>query len=120
MAEASTIILNDVKKLLNIGSDITEFDSDIQAHTNSALFTLFQLGVGSTEVPFCINSTTTWGELQTSVPYEILLDYIHLKVALVFDPPSSSGVLEAYKDRIAELEFRINILVDNGGGNVTG
>lgn len=120
MADESTIILDDVKRLLNIGTDVTEFDSDIQSHTNGAFFTLFQLGIGPQTAPFYIDNSTTWDEFETTVPYDVVVDYIHLKVALVFDPPSSSGVLEAYKDRISELEFRMNIYIDDGGGNVTG
>jgi hypothetical protein len=113
------IILDGVKRMLCIQPEVTEFDSDILSHINSAFFTLNQLGVGP-EIPFYINSTTTWNDFETQVPKEVVLDYLFLKTKMVFDPPASSSVIEAYKDRIAELEFRMNILVDNGGGVVSG
>lgn len=117
--DGTTVILSSVKKLLNIDEEVTEFDTDIQSYVNGALFSLYQLGIGPS-VPFSINSTTTWDEYETSVPKDVILDYLHLKTAIIFDPPTTSSVVEAYKDRISELEFRMNILVDNGGGDVTG
>ena len=118
MDESSTI-LSTVKKLLNIDDDTTEFDADIKAYINGAFFSLYQLGIGPS-APFSINDTTTWENYTTSVPKSVVLDYLHLKTAIIFDPPSSSSVVEAYKDRISELEFRMNILVDNGGGDISG
>ncbi len=117
--DGSTKILSSVKKLLNIEDGTTEFDMDVQSYINGAFFSLNQLGIGPT-TPFSINSNTTWNEFQTSVPKDVVLDYIHLKTAVIFDPPSSSAVAEAYKERLSELEFRMNVFVDNGGGNVTG
>ena len=116
----SNIILDDVKQMLNIQSEVTEFDIDILSSTNSAFFALHQLGVGPSDTPFSITSNTLWSEFITQVPKSVILDYLSLKVKMVFDPPTSSAVIEAYKDRIAELEFRMNIMVDSGGGNVTG
>lgn len=117
--DGTITILSSVKKLLNIDEAITEFDSDIRSYINGALFSLYQIGIGPS-IPFFINDETIWDEYQTTVPKDIILDYIHLKTAIIFDPPTSSSVVEAYTDRISELEFRMNILVDNGGGNVTG
>ena len=34
-------------------------------------------------------------------------EYIHLKVAIVFDPPTSSYVMEAMKEQIKESEWRL-------------
>lgn len=117
--DGTTKILDSVKKLLNINEEDHEFDMDVQAHVNGAFFSLYQLGIGPS-TPFYINGNTTWNEFITVVPKDVVLDYIHLKTALVFDPPSSSYVVEAYRDRLSELGFYMNVLVDNGGGNVTG
>jgi len=112
-------ILIQVKKMLEIEDDVSEFDTDITAHINSAFFSLYQLGIGPSS-PFYIDNTTTWSSFETSIPKTLILDYVYLKTKLVFDPPASSTVGEAYKERIAELEFRMNIYVDNGGGEVSG
>ena len=114
-----TTILNDVKRMLGIDSEITEFDLDIRSHINSAFFSLYQLGIGPS-TPFTISVDTTWDSLSTVIPKDTILDYLYLKVSLIFDPPDKTNVMDAYKDRISELEFRMNIEVDDGGGNVTG
>lgn len=113
-------ILEDVKRNLNIHPDEHEFDNDIRVYTNGAFLTLHQLGVGPSDAPFSITNSTTWSEFNTSIPYDVILDYLFLKVKTVFDPPQVSAVIEAYKNQISELEFRMNIQVDDGGGNVTG
>ena len=112
-------ILTQVKKLLEIEDDVNEFDTDIKSHINSAFFTLYQLGVGPS-VPFFIDDTTVWSSFETSIPKSLILDYLYLKTKIVFDPPASSTVGEAYKERITELEFRMNVYTDNGGGEVNG
>lgn len=118
-SEPTDLILDDIKRMLGIEETTTEFDIDVCSHVNSAFFTLFGLGVGP-NTPFYIDADTEWSEFETSVPKQVVLDYLYLKTRLVFDPPSSSQVIEAYKDRISELEFRMNILVDNGGGEISG
>jgi hypothetical protein len=113
-------ILDDVKKMLSIDTELEEFNIDILSHVNSAFMTLYQLGIGPQDDIFQIDKNTTWGELETSVPKGIILDYLYLKTNVIFDPPASGSVMEAYKDRISELEFRMNVLVDSGGGDVSG
>lgn len=113
------IILAEIKRMLGIQPEDDEFNIDVISHINGAFFTLNQLGVGPVK-PFSVNASTSWCEFDTIVPHDVLRDYIHLKTKLVFDPPTASNVVEAYKDRIAELEFRMNIMVDSGGGVVNG
>ena len=119
MIEDDDIILVELKRLLEIESETTEFDMDVLASANAAFFTLYELGIGP-NTPFYMTDTTTWDKFETTIPKPIILDYIFLKTKLVFDPPSSSFVLEAFKDRINELEFRMNIYVDDGGGTIVG
>lgn len=119
MVKDEDLILANVKRMLEIEQETTEFDLDISTHVNSAFFSLFQIGVGPL-TPFYVDDTTTWGDFVTKVPKSIVLDYVFLKTKMLFDPPTASAVIDAYKDRIAELEFRMNIYTDNGGGVVDG
>ncbi len=119
MVTDTDAILESVKRMLEIQQDTTEFDLDICTHINAAFFTLWQLGIGP-DTPFYVDADTIWMEFQSKIPKPILLDYLFVKTKMVFDPPTSNPVIEAYKDRIAELEFRMNIYVDNGGGVVDG
>ena len=119
MIDDDDIILTEVKRMLEIEQETTEFDIDIISHVNSAFFSLSEIGVGPA-IPFYIDSFTTWDEFKTSIPKSIILDYLYLKTKMVFDPPTSSSVIDAFKERLSELEFRMNIYTDNGGGDVSG
>ena len=112
-------ILSDIKKMLNIQPEVKEFDIDVISHINGAFITLYQLGVGPS-YPFSIDKKTIWDSFETTVPQNVIRDYLYLKTKLVFDPPVASNVFEAYKERISELEFRMSIMVDNGGGIIVG
>ena len=109
-------ILNTIKKMLGIADDYTPFDQDIIVLINGAIMILRQLGVGP-QAGFSIsNAETTWGDyLGTD---EILLasvkPYIYLKTKVVFDPPTSSFVLDAMQKQIDEYEWRTNAEVDPG------
>ena len=112
-------ILETVKRMLGIANETTEFDIDIRTNINATFFALHQIGVGP-DTPFNIDEDTMWDEFDTQVPKSMVLDYLYLKTKLIFDPPQSSNVMEAYKDRLSELEFRMSVTVDNGNGVITG
>lgn len=106
-------ILTSIKKLHGIPEDYTHFDTDLIIHINSALATLPQLGVGPANGFSIQDKTATWDSvLLVRKDLDNIKTYIYLKVRLVFDPPTSSAVIEAYKAQIAELEWRINVAVD--------
>lgn len=106
-------ILTSIKKLLGIDEEYTQFDSDIIMHINSVFMILNQLGVGP-EKGFSIqNSESVWTDfIPSGSNLEAVKTYMHLKVKLMFDPPSSSAVMEAINRTIAELEWRLNIAAD--------
>lgn len=101
-------ILNSIKKLLGITENYNAFDTDIIIHINAAFSILNDMGIGP-EKPFSItNSENKWSEFISDD--ETLLKvktYIYLKVRLLFDPPSSSSLFEAYNNQIKELEWRM-------------
>ena len=106
-------ILISIKKLLGIVEEDSSFDIDIIIAINSAFMVLNQLGVGP-EGGFTISDDmATWAEfLPEGKQLEAVKTYIYLKVKLVFDPPASSTVLEAFQRQISEYEWRLNIAVD--------
>lgn len=106
-------ILKTIKSMLNIEDDITDFDQDLIVLINSSLSTLYQLGIGGT--PFKITGTEeTWIQLLSEKDYylESVKELIYLDVKLVFDPPLSSMVTDAYKERRQEDQWRIAAQVD--------
>lgn len=103
-------ILNSVKKALNIDPSYTVFDEDILMHINSAFGTLKQLGLGPEEGFRIEDDTAVWSDyLVTENRYNEVKSYIYLRVRLLFDPPGTSFLVEAIKDQIKELEWRLNV-----------
>lgn len=105
-------ILISIKKMLGITSEYQHFDPELIIYINSVFTTLAQLGVGST-TPFKITSSKeTWNEFLPDGDLESVKTYVYLKVRLIFDPPTSSYVQQAYQDQIRELEWRMNVTAE--------
>lgn len=108
-------ILTSIKKLLGIPEAYEQFDVDVIMHINSALFVLTQLGVGPSGGFSITDKTSKWTDFVSDLTkIESIKTYVYLKVRLVFDPPSSSAVIDAINRQISELEWRINVAVDPG------
>ena len=101
-------ILNSIKKLLGIAEFDTNFDQDIIMDINTILGILWQMGVGPA-TPFRITGPMeTWKSFQEDISQiEFIKSYIHLRVAQLFDPATSSSVDESRNNLIKELEWRL-------------
>lgn len=108
-------ILTSIKKLLGITEEYTHFDADIVMHINSVFTILCQLGVGP-ESGFSISdASAVWSDfLPDNSNLELVKSYMYQKVRLLFDPPQSSALLDAMKQSISELEWRINVQAESG------
>lgn len=112
-------ILNDIKKLLGIAPDYTNFDTDIIININSVFMILNQLGVGPKEGFKITGADETWDDYITEEDdLEAVKSYIWLKAKIVFDPPLNSTVMEAHKQMISEYEWRLNIQSEGGKSDV--
>lgn len=113
-------ILQNVREILIGDKDDTVFDEDLKIFINSAFNTLTQIGVGPDTGFVITGDTETWSDFTNdNVLLEKVKAYIVLKVRVLFDPPSSSFVLEAYNKEIAEMEWRLNVVVDDQTGGQT-
>ena len=111
-------ILDSIKKLLGLSAQYTEFDADITIHINSVFSILQQLGVGPEEGFKLTDSDQTWDEfIGDNSNINDVITYVYLKVRLLFDPPTNSSILNAQKELIKELEWRLNVAVDDGTNN---
>ena len=107
-------ILTSVKKLLGITEECTDFDADIIMHINSALMILTQIGVGPSEGFFIEDKTDFWDDFIDDIEQlEAVKTYVYMRVRLMFDPPSSSAVMEAMNRTISELEWRLNLVAES-------
>ena len=103
-------ILDSIKKMLGIDASYTIFDQDIIMHINTVFMILNQLGVGTSEGFSIEDNKKTWKVyLNDDTKLESVKSYIYLKVKLLFDPPLSTAVIEAIKQQINELEWRLNV-----------
>lgn len=106
----SNSILTSTKKTLNLAEDYEAFDPDVILHINSVFSTLNQLGVGP-DVGFMIeDKAPTWDAFLGSDPrLNHVKTYVYLRVRLLFDPPQTGYLVEAIKEQIKELEWRLNV-----------
>ena len=106
-------ILTSIKKLLGIAEEDTSFDQDIIMHINTVFAILAQLGVGPANGFSIEDDGAIWSDYLGNVTnLELVKSYIYMKVRSMFDPPTSSILVDAMNKNISELEWRINTTVD--------
>ena len=108
-------ILNSVKLQLGILPEYTVFDQQLILAINTAFSILHQLGVGPKDGYAIENKSNRWDEVVTKQSLNMVKSYVFLKVKLLFDPPATSFVLDAYNKQLAEMEWRINSEVEING-----
>ena len=104
-------ILTSIKKLLGITAEYKQFDPDLIIHINSVFLILKQLGIGP-EQGFSISGEyETWDQFlpEGSTNLEAVKSFMYIKVKLLFDPPTSSAVMEAMNRMASEYEWRLNV-----------
>lgn len=106
-------ILTSIKKLLGIPEDHDHFDADIIIHINSVFMILTQLGVGPSKGFVIEDDTSEWTDfIPDTTKVEAVKSYVYLKVRLIFDPPTSSAVIESINRMISEYEWRLNVAAE--------
>lgn len=101
-------ILADVKEFCQVPSFDDGFDNVLLININSAIMKLEQLGVGPPGGLVIKDADESWTSLvEGSDEYEAVKVFVCLYVKMIFDPPSSATVAEAYKETLAEAEWRL-------------
>lgn len=102
-------ILETVKDVIGIDRTNYDFDRDLILAINPVLAILHQEGLAD-EYYRIKDNTTTWNDIlvhkQTPEAISMIQEWVGLKTKLIFDPPTSSPLMQALKDNIAELEWR--------------
>ena len=106
-------ILPSIKKLLGINPEYTAFDTDIIIHINTVFTILNQLGVGPKEGFAIVDGLEEWSDYTTKVNENAVRTFVYLKVRLMFDPPTSSVLMDSINNTLAELEWRLYLEGDN-------
>jgi len=102
-------ILDSTKKVCGLSSDYTAFDPDIIMHINSTFSVLDQLGIGPAGGYMIVDNTETWADF--SVPSNqknLVRTYMFLRVRSLFDPPTTSYLIDAMNKQIDECVWRLS------------
>lgn len=111
-------ILMSVKKLLNVDPDDLAFDTDIKMMINGEFMTLYQLGIGPSGGFAISDVDTMWTDFSDDATLlETVKQFIYMRVRMIFDPPASSVVADAFNSRINELVFRLNVQAERAVEN---
>lgn len=112
-------ILITTKKLLGIDAEYHDFDMDIIVSINSVLMALNQMGIGVDG--FAITGDDElWTDFVDTTNLMSIKSYVYLRVRMIFDPPTTPSIAEAYNNQIKEFEWRMYVHKDNEnyvGGN---
>jgi len=110
MAEG-TSILNSMKKLLGIDAEYDVFDQDIMIHINTVFSVLQNIGATPPAGFMILGQEETWENfLEDRKSVEMVKTYMYLRVRLIFDPPTSTAAMDAFKKTADELEWRLNTM----------
>lgn len=104
-------ILRSVKKQIGIDPENTQFDPDIIMSINTVFAILNRVGVGPSTGFRIEDDSSEWIDFisDDDLNSEAVKTYISSKVRFIFDPPTSSIVMQSLKELIAELEWTLNI-----------
>lgn len=113
MNTTNNSILDSVKLACGgIPVDYSEFDDEIVMHINTVFSILTQLGVGPVDGFSISDNTVVWSDYYTSKRLNDVRTYVSNRVRLIFDPPTNASLLQALKEQIAELEWRLTMTAD--------
>ena len=102
-------ILNTIKDMLDVPEGCSDYDIRLMRHINTALMRLSQLGVGPAKPLRIVDDLNTWDELLLDTEdLEGAINYVYLEVKKVFDPPTSSFVLDSMQKQSDKLEWCLN------------
>lgn len=112
-----SILISMLQRLGGYTEGDDDFYEDIMMFTNAAISVLTQLGVGPSDGFVVTGDSETWNDfLSNPKPdrLQMVKEFVYLYVRTSWDPPTIGGVLSAYKERLDELTWRINVAVDPG------
>jgi hypothetical protein len=105
-------ILISTKKILGLDADYTAFDHDIITHINTAFSTLTQLGIGPAEGFMIEDEREKWDDfidIDSDLQLNSVRSYVFLRVKQLFDPPTTSYLIDSTERQIEQLEWRLNV-----------
>jgi hypothetical protein len=104
-------ILDSTKKVLGLDGGYDAFDQDVIMHINTVFADLNQLGIGPVLGYAIEGSEEEWTSfIGDDANLNAVKSYVYLRVRLLFDPPGTSYLIDAMKEQIAKMEWRLSVL----------
>jgi hypothetical protein len=106
-------ILLSTKKILGLGADDDSFDLDVLTFINTAFTTLNDVGVGVDGGIFISDDEYEWDDFAAAsgvddTQINDIKTYVFLRVRMLFDPPGTPYLINAFKDQLDEHIVRIS------------
>lgn len=113
-AEVRSSILLSVKDALGLVPEYTPFDNAVIMHINTTLGILYQLGIGPSDRQYTITGKEEqWTDFISSQnDIEFVRSYMYMKVRMLFDPPTTATLYDAFGNQIKEMEWRLRVAGD--------
>lgn len=109
-------ILDSIKDPCGVSLDDTSFDTDIIMYINGVFAALTQMGVGPVNGMTIHSKEDDWSTYSSVSPFVAMVkNYLHLKVRLMFDPPSSQNITQVFEKQADMYEWRLIEYVERGG-----
>ena len=106
----SDSILTSTKVALGIEEDDPSFDPELIMFINAVFLDVSQLGVGPALGFEIQDAAATWDQLLgEDLNLNAVKTLVHLKVRLIFDPPSTGPLTTAVEKLIDQMVWRINV-----------
>lgn len=107
-------ILRSIKEHLGLDPEDTDFDDELIMDINSVFLVFNQLGLGPKEVFSITGPDETWEQFYGDrKDMQACKSDMYLRVKLLFDSATmSSGLIDAYRKQVDELEWRLNLQVE--------
>ena len=113
MADTGSI-LGSIKSMLSLSEEANSFDPELILHINSVFPELAQLGVTGAEDFEIKSDVSKWTDLIPDKRSSWIKSFIYYKVKLAFDPPQTANAVQAIKDELHHLTWRINVQSEMG------
>lgn len=103
-------ILGSIKQMIGLPTDYEVFNPNVIYLINTYLNVLNQQGVGQNGFTIT-GETQTWAQFlgEDKDKFAMAIDYVYVRTKRIFDPSSSSAVMQALKEESDELGWRMNV-----------
>lgn len=90
------------------------FNPTIVPYINMAIMELKQLGAIRDTAPNVTPTSGRWRDyIDTEVQRQAVEAYIIMSTMLLFDPPQNAFIVNIYKEKLKELQFRLEVRDDD-------